>query len=120
MTTIFSIPTCITHSVIPHPNFAFVNNLVYVKFGGQAECVLGDSEIKASQQNVGSWLVVVKSAINPQIFATYENQPHNNTLSWFPHQYLVKGCCNGESDFSPVLIILITSLTHLRQHMILM
>lgn len=39
-------------------------------------------------------------------FATCENQPHNNTLSWFPHQYLVKGCCNGEIDFSPVLIIL--------------
>ena len=57
MTTIFSIPTCITHSVIPHPNFAFENNLAYVKLGGggggQAECVMGDSKIKTSQQNVG-------------------------------------------------------------------
>lgn len=73
--------------------------IVYVKCGGQAECVMGDSKIKTSRQNLDSWLVVVKSAINPQIFATYENQDYDNTVSGFPHQYLVKGCDNGESDF---------------------
>ena len=63
-------------------------------------------ELRQGSKMWDSWLVVVKSAINAQIFATYENQPHNNTLGWFPHHYLVNGCCNGESDFSPVLIIL--------------
>ena len=42
----------ITHSVIPHPNFAFGKNLVYVKSGGQAERVMGDSKIKTSRQNL--------------------------------------------------------------------
>ena len=96
---IFSILTFITHSLIPNPNFAFEKSL-----GGGASRMNKGKSAKCGTvgQLAGSGEICNQS---PD-FATCENQPHNNTLSWFPHQYLVKGCCNGEIDFSPVLIIL--------------
>lgn len=51
---------------------------------------MGDSKIKTSRQNLEQLAGSSEICNQSSDFATYENQDYDNTVSGFPHQYLVK------------------------------